>query len=126
MLAFRLIFVKFFVLHEHHCNREIQKEKRANHNTAYKVKVNEPVWVSIFVDVFDFGPAFHGDALEDREEGVENVVKICDSVVQLIDVTVPPHVFFNVKTLICRICHRVAIPNLTRPVNTAESFIVGN
>ena len=68
MLGLCLVLVEFFVFHEHDCDGQIEQEEGADDNTANEIQVDDDAGVDVFVDVHDGGPAFHGDALEYRQE----------------------------------------------------------
>jgi hypothetical protein len=88
-------FLKLLVLHEHHCNRQVQQEERANNHTADEVEVDEQFGLCVFVDVHYMIPPFQSDRLKDCQERIEDVVEVCNAVIQLFDLRIYREVILN-------------------------------
>lgn len=100
VLRIRLSLIQFFVLHEHDCDCQIEQEKGANDNAAYKIEYDEGAVVAVFKYVHDLCPALHGDALENSQESHHDIVEAGDSVVKV--------VYFRVALQVCKLFGPVA------------------
>ena len=76
-----VLLVKFFVFHQHDCDCEVQQEERIDNDAADEVENDEEAAGGVFVDVHDFGPAFHCNTLEDRDQRINNVIEISQTVI---------------------------------------------
>ena len=84
---------------------QINQKVRANYYAAYEENDGGKLVVALLDDVHDVGPAFERSALEDGQIGRAQIVKICDSVVQFLELAVAHwvDVFVDVILLLCSI-----------------------
>jgi hypothetical protein len=84
MLQLFFISFDFFILHQHQSDGEVEDEKGTNPDHGDEVKVDECCHVNILVDVHDLGPAIEGGANENGQECIAYVVKVYESIHQVV------------------------------------------
>lgn len=97
-----LLFINLIILHQHGSNCQIKDEKCANPNTRYEEKVHESWRVKLLVHVHDFGPPIHCRHDENGHEGAPDVIKVCDAVVEILNVCVDPKVVIS-EIVLCSV-----------------------
>ena len=86
VLGVRLGLIKLLVLHEHDRDGQVEQKERANNDAHDEVGDDKLFHIDVLVDVHDLGPSFHCDALENGQEGVDNIVEVGQAPIELIEI----------------------------------------
>jgi hypothetical protein len=90
--ALLLLLVNLSIFHKHRSNGKVENKKATNPNHRDEIEMDEAWRVDVCVQVHDLGPAIHGRADEDCQEGGHDVVKLGHAVVEFLELGVDPEI----------------------------------